>query len=311
MSCASSIYNSRTALRRVFLATPSELSSSSQLRYLLAPSLRTLYLQPPVLDRRFFNGIRRTALPPSPDDPRATRAPPVNPRDPVTHPSVQAPTRDSRSVRAHQPKGSAPKSPPSSSLPRDDAIRQVSDYVVLRREDGHLTEPRPLSSVLTEAHIRDQTVVTIVLPRPGQQQQRAGASHRHQHPICVVLDRQAYEEAEAQRAREEREKREGEKKARRGTKELEINWAIAPHDLEHKMKRFKEFLGKGLRVEMLLLRKGKRKGKVFRQATEDEADELLKRVREEAGQVPGAREFKAPSGIVGNRYQLFFEGPQQ
>lgn len=302
MSCASNIYNSRMALRRVFLATPLERSSSSHLlRPLIAPSLRIPYLQCPVTDRRFFNGVRRTGISPSVDT--QPPMPPINPRDPITHPSIQAPTHDSRSVRAHQPKGSTSKSP-SNSLPRDEAIRQVSDHIVLRREDGRLTEPRPLSSVLTEAHIRDQTVVTIVLPRPGQ---KAGS----QYPICVVLDRQSYEAAEAQRLREEREKKEGEKKAKKGTKELEINWAIAPHDLEHKMKRFREFLEKGLRVEMLLLRKGKRKGKVFRQASEDEADELLNKVREEAGQVPGAREFKAPSGIVGKRYQLFFEGPQQ
>lgn len=297
MSCTGCLNNSRMALRRVFLAATVETSPSSQLRYLLAPSLRSPYQQHTLSNRRFFNGIKRVAhvdarSPPIPK-------PQINPRDPVLHTSVQAPTHDSRSVKAHKPKGS--KTNPS--LPRNEAIADVSDYVVLRREDGHLTEPRPLSNVLTEAQIRDQTVITIVLPRPGQK----GGS---QYPICVVLDRQAYEESEARRVAEESEREKGESKKKKGTKELEINWAIAPHDLEHKMKRFREFLGKGLRVEMLLLRKSKRKGKVFKQASPDEVEELLKRVREEAAQVPGTKEFKAPSGVVGDKYQLFFEGPQ-
>ncbi|KAH8909029.1 hypothetical protein BR93DRAFT_522819 [Coniochaeta sp. PMI_546] len=270
MSCTGCLNNSRMALRRVFLAATVETSPSSQLRYLLAPSLRSPYQQHTLSNRRFFNGIKRVAhvdarSPPIPK-------PQINPRDPVLHTSVQA-------------------------------IADVSDYIVLRREDGHLTEPRPLSNVLTEAQIRDQTVITIVLPRPGQK----GGS---QYPICVVLDRQAYEESEARRVAEESEREKGESKKKKGTKELEINWAIAPHDLEHKMKRFREFLGKGLRVEMLLLRKSKRKGKVFKQASPDEVEELLKRVREEAAQVPGTKEFKAPSGVVGDKYQLFFEGPQ-
>ncbi|OIW29609.1 hypothetical protein CONLIGDRAFT_643699 [Coniochaeta ligniaria NRRL 30616] len=293
MSCTSCLNSSRTALRRVFLAGTVERPPSTQPRYLLAPSLQQQ--QHTLSNRRFFNNLDTSSRPPFPRPPQT-----INPRDPVLHPSAQASTHDSRSVKAHKPKGSS-KGP--ASLPRDDAIAEVADYVVLRREDGHLTEPRPLSSVLAEAHIRDQTVVTIVLPRAGQK----GGS---QHPICVVLDREGYEESERRRIAEEGEREKGESKKKKGTKELEINWAIAPHDLEHKMKRFREFLGKGLRVEMLLLRKSKRKGKVFKQASPDEVEELLRRVREEAASVQGAREFKTASGVVGDKYQLFFEGPQ-
>jgi translation initiation factor IF-3 len=177
----------------------------------------------------------------------------------------------------------------------------VSDFVVLRREDGMLTEPRPLSSVLTEASIRDQTVVSIVLPRPGQ-------TKGSKYPICVVLDRAAYEASEAARAREEAEKEKGERKAKKGTKELEINWAIDKHDLGIKMKKLREFLAKGLRVEVLLLRRGKKRG---RQATKEEVEETLRVVKEEAASVEGAREVRGGSGVIGERYQLFFEGSQQ
>lgn len=299
MSCTSCINSSRMALRRVFLAAPLETSSSSHLRHVLAPSVRATSRPFSTTNHRFFTGIRKitnnNTTPGQSPDPR----PHYNPRDPVLHTSVQAPTHDSRAVKAHKPKGGA-----ASALPRDDAIAAVSDYVVLRREDGHLTEPRAVSSVLAEAYIRDQTVVTIVLPRVGQ---RGGSNL----PICVVLDRAAYEESEARRLADEAEKEKGESKKKKGTKELEINWAIAGHDLEHKMKRFKEFLSKGLRVEMLMLKKVKRKGKMFKQASEEEVGETLRKVREACAEVPGAREFKAPSGELGDKYQLFFEGPQK
>ncbi|KAB5563248.1 hypothetical protein GE09DRAFT_1111591 [Coniochaeta sp. 2T2.1] len=296
MSCTTCLNSSRSALRRVFF--PPLEPSSSQLRYLLPSTLNQAATHS---NRRFFNGIKRistsdfgTPSPPS-------RPPPINPRDPILHPPLQPPTHDSRRVIAHKPKGG---SAPNTNLPRDEAIASVSDTVVLRREDGHLTEPRPLSSVLTEASIRSQTVVTIVLPRPGQK----GGS---KHPICVVLDRAAYEESERLRLAQETEKSQSEKKAKRGTKELEINWAIDPHDLEHKLRRFKEFLGKGLRVEMLLLKRGKKKGRVFKQASREEVEDVLARVRAAVEEVQGAREVKTPVGVVGERLQLFFEGAQQ
>ena len=305
MNCPACISSSRTALRRVYLASPIEPSpTSSQLRSLLAPSpphARRHQWQYTPSTHRLFTGIRRTVPRGGPDDdhPPAARPPPppLNPRDPVTHPSEQGPTRDSRSVRAHKQKGGG--SPPT--LPRDEDIRRVSDHVVLRREDGQLTEPRPLSAVLTEAQIRDQTVVTIVVPRPGQ-------TKGSRYPICVVLDRASYEEAEARRAAEERERAVGERRARKGMKELEINWAIDNHDLEHKMRKFREFLGKGLRVDVLLLRRPRKKG---RQATQEEVQETLRKVREVAESVAGTREYKGASGVIGERYQLYFEGPQQ
>ncbi|KAJ9142555.1 hypothetical protein NKR19_g7170 [Coniochaeta hoffmannii] len=296
MNCQACISSSRTALRRVFLASPVEQPATSQLRYLLAPSLHARQWQYTPSTHRLFTGIRRT-ITRGPDEPPSP--PPLNPRDPVTHPSEQGPTRDSRSVRAHNRKKGAAAGPPA--LPRDEEIRRIADHVVLRREDGLLTEPRPLSAVLTEASIRDQTVVTIVVPRPGQ-------TKGSRYPICVVLDRRAYEEGEARRAAEEREKALGERKAKKGMKELEINWAIDKHDLEHKMKKFREFLGKGLRVDVLLLRRPRKKG---RQATEEEVEETLRKVREEAASVAGTREYKGASGVIGERYQLYFEGPQR
>ncbi|RYP62265.1 hypothetical protein DL769_007376 [Monosporascus sp. CRB-8-3] len=118
--------------------------------------------------------------------------------------------------------------------------------------------------------------------------------------VCRIVDRAAAEAAAEEAARAARRKAVG-------TKELELNWAIAPHDLEHKLRRLREFLGKGMQVEVMLARK--RGG---RAAAKDEAEALLARVREAALEgVPGSKESRKMSGTVGGVVHLYFEGPPE
>jgi translation initiation factor IF-3 len=86
-------------------------------------------------------------------------------------------------------------------------------------------------------------------------------------------------------------------------KTLELNWAIDPHDLEHRLKRMKDFLEKGYRVDVVLI--GKRKK---RKATQEEAAETLRRVGGGVGEVEGAREWKAMEGNVGGVVTVYLEG---
>ncbi|RYP61525.1 hypothetical protein DL771_010112 [Monosporascus sp. 5C6A] len=118
--------------------------------------------------------------------------------------------------------------------------------------------------------------------------------------ICRIVDRAAATAAAEEAARAARRKAVG-------TKELELNWAIAPHDLAHKLRRLREFLAKGMQVEVMLARK--RGG---RTAAKDEAEALLARVREAALEgVPGAKEVRKMSGTVGGVVRLYFEGPPE
>jgi translation initiation factor IF-3 len=75
-----------------------------------------------------------------------------------------------------------------------------------------------------------------------------------------------------------------------GSKTLELNWAIDQGDLRHRLEKMKKFLEKGLRVEIALA--SKRKGK---QATPEEAQALLKRIREVVKE-QGAKELKPMEG---------------
>lgn len=76
------------------------------------------------------------------------------------------------------------------------------------------------------------------------------------------------------------------------------------------MKRLREFLEKGLRVDVTLLsKKSRKKGK--REATLDEAKEVLKAVRRTAlEEVVGTKEWKPADGQVLKSYKIFLEGPQ-
>jgi translation initiation factor IF-3 len=64
------------------------------------------------------------------------------------------------------------------------------------------------------------------------------------------------------------------------TKELELNWAIDPHDLTYKLKALRRFLERGLRVDVLLSKK-----KRGRTASVEEATNVLLQVRELAAQM--------------------------
>jgi hypothetical protein len=60
-------------------------------------------------------------------------------------------------------------------------------------------------------------------------------------------------------------------------KQIELNWAIGPNDLEHKMTQLKGFIEDGKKVEIVLARKKRQ-----RQATPEEGMEVLKKVRARA-----------------------------
>ena len=86
-------------------------------------------------------------------------------------------------------------------------------------------------------------------------------------------------------------------------KTIELNWAIDGNDLGHRLNKVKEFLGKGFKVEVVLAEK--RKG---RKATEEEAQDLLRRIREAVKEVDGARESKPMEGKLLKPATIYAEG---
>jgi translation initiation factor IF-3 len=172
--------------------------------------------------------------------------------------------------------------PMKSRLPRDDEIRSWT--VILVNEEGTLDDPRSKLDILESIDRTKESLVVVVPGEPGTP------------PICKIMNKKTMREGEKARA-----------KAARGsgvtTKTIELNWAIDKGDLGHRIEKMKQFLGKGFKVEIVLA--GKRKGK---QAKAEEAEALVKRIREAVVEVDGGREVKPMEGKLLGTATMFFEG---
>ena len=226
----------------------------------------------------------------------------------------------SRSKKSPKGRNQQDQSSGKGSLPRDLDI----DYelVYIRGEDGQLSAPQETQRVLSSLNPKTHSLVALALPgrtaakgeneeaeeggeEDGAEEEASSSNSSGSssgrstlpYPICRIIDKRV-EKAQAL------EKAKAERKKAIATKEVEINWAIAPHDLETKIRRVRDFLGKGLKVELLLLRKPQRSK---RKATLDEAQETLRKVREAIQEIPGAKESKGMQGAVGNHAKLFLE----
>ncbi|KAK3328428.1 hypothetical protein B0T19DRAFT_424505 [Cercophora scortea] len=271
------LFNSAAALRKVFInnAVALEAPASARLQRLLVPS-------------SFATSFATSSSPlPSP-----TVRPALQPRRCL---STQRALLNKPGQKNRQ---FGPQSVKKTGLPSDLEIQSV--FVHLRNEDRSLSEPQKTADLLRSLDLRKQRLQVVGIPSPlvGIEAQSEPGRVRPRYPICVIIDRRAEE-------REHAAKNKVLRKKAVATKELEVNWAIAPNDLNTRMKQLKNFLSKGCLVQILLMRNIKRNK---RQATMDEAKEVLRIVREAAEEVPGAKEVKKMEGTVGNQIKMIFQG---
>lgn len=156
-------------------------------------------------------------------------------------------------------------------LPHDDLIKSWSIRLV--NEDGTLGDIRSTQDVLESIDRGIETLVQVSPEQPGVP------------PVCKIMNKRAIRDAEKAKAKAAR------RSGGSGTKTLELNWAIDKGDLGHRLDKMKTFLEKGLKVEIVLA--SKRRGK---QATEEEAQVLLGKIKEAVKEVEGAREVKPMEG---------------
>lgn len=210
-------------------------------------------------------------------------------------------------------------------MPRNNEI--THSHVLLRQEDGTLGLPERPEDILQRINRKTHALVVVVMPQQrtdegdegdkndrgndreneegnaqANQRQIMIAAAKTRYPVCRIIDIEVERKAEADRAKAERKKNVG-------SKELELNWAIDPHDLGHRLDKLREFLSKGMFIEVRLLRKSLKKGK--RQATLDEANEVLRRIRETMAEVPGSVDAKAAEGEILRMMKLSLKGPEQ
>lgn len=194
------------------------------------------------------------------------------------------------------------KSPASSQSKMEMRKKHLRDkdipyrWVRIADESGVLSPPQRTETVLASLPPRHSLVMKAPPPPPSPTDkvvQPAAA-------ICRIVDMAAELAEMKQIAQALKES----KQIAKQTKTLEVNWAIAAHDLGHKMRRLEEFLNKGMRVEILLAKK-----KRSRISTKEEQEGLVEHIQEVAAKVPGSNEYKKPDGVLGGVLKLFFEGP--
>lgn len=175
----------------------------------------------------------------------------------------------------------APADKRESRLPRDAEITARS--VILVNRDNSLSPPTNTSRVLASLDPSAQSLIQINPAVPGEP------------PLCKIVDKK--------KLYDQSKKAKNAKKSAVVSKSIELNWAIEEGDLGHRLKRLREFLEKGFKVEVAIA--VKRKG---RKATIEEAEALIGKVRGEVKDIQGAREGKKMEGVVGKDVTLHFEG---
>lgn len=90
-------------------------------------------------------------------------------------------------------------------------------------------------------------------------------------------------------------------------KELDLSWTIDRiNDLQHRLRKLREWLADGRPVEVLIAPKRK-----ARLCESSECEELIAQVREAAARVEGTRELKEMDGKIGAHVILYFAPQEQ
>ena len=165
-----------------------------------------------------------------------------------------------------------------SDLVKDEEIDAPAG-VQLVQADGKLGPVQHVGAVLRSINGQNEHLVQVSPPTEDR-------------PTAVV---RVFKRADLIRQRLEREK--AAKKQQKSTKDrapkqMELNWAIGPHDLEMKLGQMEGFLGKGRIVEIILAAKRRQ-----RRASPEEGEEVLKKIREMLQHID-AREVKPMDGEV-------------
>ncbi|KAI1375274.1 hypothetical protein F4677DRAFT_446779 [Hypoxylon crocopeplum] len=269
------------ALHRVLVSDLSSSSRSSNSG--LTTSSSSYYLFPPRLFSSLSSSSRRLLLTSRPLPPTPTVTPiPRHVRPLTTTPTLRR--VDAPKVRLTNNK-----------------IPSKWVRVVQPPPSNTLGPARHIDDVLAELNLKTHTLVMLAArPAVPPEDQRGDDFWQHRNPpaaICRVVDNAAVQAKATEAAR-------GARRKVVNTKELELSWGIAGHDLEHKLRRLRTFLEKGMHVEVVLAKK--RRG---RAAPPEQAEAVLAQVHEAVASVEGAKESRKMDGSVGGVLHLFFEGP--
>ncbi|RAH65708.1 putative translation initiation factor IF3 [Aspergillus aculeatinus CBS 121060] len=137
-------------------------------------------------------------------------------------------------------------------LIKDEAI--ISEWIQMVNENNTLDPPIRRSTVLNNIDRSKEFLIKVSDGADGAP------------PVCKVVNKMDLREAERARAKAAHV-------TKTSFKQVELNWAIDNHDLSHRLKKITEFITKGFKLEVVLMRK---KGK--RAPTAEEVKNLMDKV---------------------------------
>ncbi len=189
---------------------------------------------------------------------------------------------------------------------RDEAIGALEIQVV--GPDDALQPPTSLRDSLASIDRSTQSLIQVgekIHPRfadaPGPDEGQK--DNRPKIPVCKVVDKSSHQQAQISKLKPK-------KTVSISTKEIELNWNIAPHDLDHRLRRMTEFLNDGRKVEVVFGKK--RKGWMQRKEVADgKAKELVAMIRNRALLVEGSKESKEMEGQEGGELRMVFEAKRK
>ncbi|MCJ1483457.1 hypothetical protein MMC06_003624 [Schaereria dolodes] len=176
---------------------------------------------------------------------------------------------------------------------RDEAIRSPLIHLV-DPTTSSLLPPTSLTSTLATLD-RTKDFLIQVDTRPDSSL-----------PICKIVSKRTHRAFLTERSKAQRAAAKASSSGGAGVKQIELGWAVSPHDLGHRMKQVEGFLARGRKVEVLIAQK-----KEGRSASLQEAQGVVRGVRERVEMVGGAREWKEMKGVVGMRCTMYFQGGEK
>lgn len=212
-------------------------------------------------------------------------------RQPYVH-IQEEPNEAERVTRAGQEGRKGQEAQESEEGEEGEQVVETIEEKIFRRY-GRLSDAMDLKHVLAGLNLKEQSLHVIAMP---------DTEGLVRWPVCRIVNKK--EEYQKQQLEKEKQKK---VKASSKQKEMEINWVVAPYDLEHKLKQLQKFLEKGYKVQVLLLKKAKAnmKGK------EAEGKALLEKIEQATAEVQGAKEWKKREGGLLGSMKIFLQGSPQ
>lgn len=174
--------------------------------------------------------------------------------------------------------------PPVVQSPRNEAIGAPFIHIV--NEQGQLGAPISLLDALDSFDKKESFLVQVRGPSENQ------------IPICKIYNQKEYRQGQKILEKAARS-------SKTGTKQMELNWAVDPHDLSHRMKQLQKFLEKDYRVEILLTTKRRK-----RSPTVAEIKQVAQSVFDTI-KAAGARQVSEPEGELGKQFKIAAKRPKQ